>query len=39
MKELMQGKEVDKSVSAYTDYLSEADFKSLFDSLPKKSSK
>ena len=37
MTELMSGKEVDKAVGAYTDYLSENDFKVLVDSLPKAS--
>jgi hypothetical protein len=37
MKELMTGKEVDKGVGAYGQYLSEEDFKPLMDSLPKKS--
>lgn len=37
MGELMGGKEVDKAVGAYTEYLSEDAFKPLTDSLPKKS--
>jgi len=37
MKELMTGKEVDKAVGAYGQYLSEEDFKPLMESLPKKS--
>jgi len=37
MNELMSGKEVDKGVRAYTEFLSEDDFKPLMDSLPKKS--
>jgi hypothetical protein len=36
MNELMSGNEVDKGLEAYTEYLSEEDFKSLTDSLPKK---
>ncbi len=36
MKELMGGTEAAKALKAYTDYLSEADFKPLMDSLPKK---
>ena len=34
MTELMSGKEVDKEVGAYADFLSEEDFKPLIDSLP-----
>ena len=37
MAELMNGKEVDKGVAAYTEFLSGDDFKPLMDSLPKKS--
>jgi hypothetical protein len=36
MKELTSGKEVDKALKAYVEYLSDEDFKPLMDSLPKK---
>ena len=39
MGELLGAKEVDKGVSAYTDYLSEDDFKPLMDSIPQDRSK
>jgi len=37
MNELMSGKEVDKAMSDYADFISEDDFKPFLDSLPKKS--
>ncbi len=37
MKELPNGKEVDKAMSAYTDFISEDEFKPFMDSLPKRS--
>lgn len=37
MNELMNGKEVDKAMGAYTDFISEDEFKPFMDSLPKKS--
>ena len=37
MNELMSGDQLDKSLGAYTEYLSEDDFKALIDSLPSKS--
>ena len=35
INELMSDKEVDKSMGAYTEFLSEQDFKAFMDSLPK----
>jgi hypothetical protein len=37
MNELVHGKEVDKAMGAYTDFISEDDFKAFMESLPKKS--
>lgn len=39
MGELMGGKEVDKGIAAYTEYLSEDDFKPLMDGIPTSRSK
>ena len=39
MQEVMGNENVDKAIAAYTDYLSEDDFKPLMDSLPKRQSK
>jgi hypothetical protein len=36
MNELMSGKDVDEAMGAYTDFLSEEDFKPFLDSLPKR---
>ena len=37
MNELLSGKEAEKGLAEYTEFLSEDDFKPLMDSLPKKS--
>jgi hypothetical protein len=37
MNELMNGKEVDKATGAFTDFISEDEFKPFIESLPKKS--
>jgi hypothetical protein len=37
MNELMNGKDVDKAMRDYVDFISEDDFKPFMDSLPKKS--
>jgi hypothetical protein len=37
MNELMNGKEVDKAMGAYSDFISKDEFKPFMESLPKKS--